>query len=421
MTYIAGPARLSHAHVLDVPAVAQQHVAAPVGLAHGQSLETTLGFLHVHLYASVPEDGRRRLSWAEPGTVYLVIDGELEAEIEDGHIHLDAARQVRGILIGYLRRMPDPLPSPLDEVLLSITGDPVLHHVERQPDGGDWERIASILASQEATYRDGPLDDGLWHYRAIAQDEEGDTATSEVESVTVSSMPDPPSGLDWTWDADTGTLTITWQASPSPDVASYRVRQGEGLLSWNSEPVQDSPDLEYVPVIEPGTTGVLMFSVRAVDADGNEEGNVSQVLAIPFEDGAPAARPAESRWVEARAIEDGRIELEWLYDPRYEQYGPGAGSGAQGAAAEARIYWDAGTGEVDFSEPHATVEMGHPTEATRYTWQSAPLTDGQTYRFVIRVATAPWPAGLETQNTDSHPAATDVSSPVTPALAAELL
>jgi len=35
-------------------------------------------------------------------------------------------------------------------------------------------------------------------------------------------------------------------------------------------------------------------------------------------------------------------------------------------AHEARIYWDAGTGTADFSEPHATVEMGYPTRATRF-------------------------------------------------------
>ncbi|MFW6119178.1 MAG: hypothetical protein ACOC7S_02485 [Planctomycetota bacterium] len=205
MTYIEGSTRLSYAQALEAPAGTQQHVAAPVGLAHDQSLDTTLGFLHVHLFVSVPEAGQRRLSWEEPGIVYLVVDGRLEAEITDGRIDLDAGRQVRGILIGYLRRMPDHLPTPLDEVLLSITGDPVLHHVERQPDGGDWERIASILASQEATYRDGPLDDGLWHYRAVGEDEEGDTAISDVQSVTVSSMPDPPSGLDRAWDGDKGT------------------------------------------------------------------------------------------------------------------------------------------------------------------------------------------------------------------------
>jgi hypothetical protein len=410
VTYIAAPLALWHLHELDAPSVAQQHIAAPVGLVHAQGLDTTLGFLHVHLYVSVPEDDQRRLSWEEPGTVYLVIDGQLEAEIEDGHFHVDAERQVRGILIGYLRRVPDSLPSPLDEVLLTITGDPVLHHIERRPDDGDWERIASILGD---TYRDGPLDDGLYHYRAVAEDEEGDTAPSEVESVSVSSMPDPPSGLDWTWNPDTKTLTLHWQASPSEDVLAYRLREGTGLLEVRSAPVYEGPSLSWERVFTDETED-LLWSVRAVDADGNEEQNVSQVLAIPFEDGAPSARPAEPRWVEARAIEDGKIELEWLYDPRYEAYGPGA-------AHEARIYWDAGTGEIDFSAPHATVPMDNPTSATRYTWQSAPLTDGQTYRFTIRIATAPWPAGLETHNTDGHSATADSSAPLPPLLSVEIM
>ncbi len=48
------------------------------------------------------------------------------------------------------------------------------------------------------------------------------------------------------------------------------------------------------------------------------------------------------------------------------------GFGMQLGDARTYSYWDAGTGTVDFSEPHATVEMGHPPESTRYTWQSAP-------------------------------------------------
>lgn len=65
--------------------------------------------------------------------------------------------------------------------------------------------------------------------------------------------------------------------------------------------------------------------------------------------------------------------------------------------------------------------MGHPTEATRYTWQSAALTDGQTYRFVIRVASAPWPSGLETQSTDARAATADSSVPTAHALSAEVV
>ncbi len=65
--------------------------------------------------------------------------------------------------------------------------------------------------------------------------------------------------------------------------------------------------------------------------------------------------------------------------------------------------------------------MSHPTEPSRYTYQSAPLTDGQTYRFTIRIATAPWPAGLETVNTDAHPATADSSVPTAPCLSAQLV
>ena len=58
--------------------------------------------------------------------------------------------------------------------------------------------------------------------------------------------------------------------------------------------------------------------------------------------------------MEACAISGGRIELEWLYDPTYEYLRPGA-------AREGRLYWDAGTGEIGFDVPHATVPMDHPT------------------------------------------------------------
>jgi hypothetical protein len=162
-------------------------------------------------------------------------------------------------------------------------------------------------------------------------------------------------------------------------------------------------------------TGAVTYLVRAVDADGKEEGNIREVLVVPVQDGVVGvALPAEPRIVEARSIAGGRIELEWLYDPAYEYLGPGT-------AHEARIYWDAGSGEIDFSAPHATVPMNHPTVATRYTWQSAPLTDGQTYRFVIRVATTPWPSGIETQNTDAHVAISDANAPTTPLLTAAVI
>jgi len=71
---------------------------------------------------------------------------------------------------------------------------------------------------------------------------------------------------------------------------------------------------------------------------------------------------------------------------------------------------------MDFSEPHATLPMNNPTSPTRYTWQSDPLTDGQKYRFVVRVATAAWPEGFETSNADAHTSIPDSSTPGIPTL-----
>jgi len=65
--------------------------------------------------------------------------------------------------------------------------------------------------------------------------------------------------------------------------------------------------------------------------------------------------------------------------------------------------------------------MDNPTAATRYTWQSDPLTDGVQYRFCIRIATTLWPIRIETQNTDEHAATCDATLPLPPTLSAALV
>ncbi|MCK4374626.1 MAG: hypothetical protein KAX19_04825 [Candidatus Brocadiae bacterium] len=76
---------------------------------------------------------------------------------------------------------------------------------------------------------------------------------------------------------------------------------------------------------------------------------------------------------------------------------------------------------MDLSEPLATVPMNHPAGVTRYTWQSAPLTDGEEYRFAIRIAAIPWRRVLGTQNTDEHAATADSDAPTAPVLAAQVI
>ncbi len=231
----------------------------------------------------------------------------------------------------------------------------------------------------------------------------------------MSSAPEPPTGIDWSFDTGTKTLTVTWTASASADLSTYRVRSsaGEEALALASAPVQDDGTLVYQQVFTT-ETGLWVIHVRAVDSDGKEEANILQAIVIPFENGVPAARAAAPRLVEVEAIEGGKIEIRWLYDPHFEQNGPGAGQ-------EARVYWDAGTGTMDWSAPLATVAMGGPISATRYTWQTVPLAHGQTYSFAVRAATAAHPAGIETQNTDEHSATADTSVPDAAVLAARVI
>ena len=91
------------------------------------------------------------------------------------------------------------------------------------------------------------------------------------------------------------------------------------------------------------------------------------------------------------------------------------------AAHKARIYWDAGTGEIDFTAPHGVVPMSNATAAIRYTWQSDPFTGGQEYLLVVRIATASYPSGIEMENTDAHACAPERPVPVVPQLAAHVV
>ena len=116
----------------------------------------------------------------------------------------------------------------------------------------------------------------------------------------------------------------------------------------------------------------------------------------------------------ADPVAGGKVEVSWLYDPYREYLGPGV-------AHEARIYWDNATGTIDYSSPKATVALGNPTKADRYSWTSEPLTDDQEYLFVVRIATAAWPSGIETQNADEHAAKPDSEVPATPTLTAEVV
>jgi len=267
-----------------------------------------------------------------------------------------------------------------------------------------------------AAYRDAALADGQYQYRIVAEDAEGDSATSATAAITLSSAPEPPSDLAYSWDEETQTLTLIWSASPSADVAAYRVRSsgGAGLLALAAAPVQEAAGLSYEQVFT-DETGWFIFLVRAVDGDGKEEASLSQALALYVEDGQLAAAPVEPDRVYAVPAAGGKVEVGWTYRP-WRESPPGTG-----AAFEARVYSDGGAGAVDFDEPAATVAMGSPTAEAEYDWTSGVLEDGGRYLFVVRIATAAWPNGIETQNTAAVGAVAESDVPTTPILTATVV
>jgi len=106
----------------------------------------------------------------------------------------------------------------------------------------------------------------------------------------------------------------------------------------------------------------------------------------------------------------------WRYFPNAEQ-----GEGAPGVAHEARIYTNGGSGVVDYSAPMDTLYMAGPTTSGSYSWTSAVLLSGLPYMFVVRIATAAWPAGIETQNTDAVSATPNADEPDAVTLSLEVV
>jgi len=158
-------------------------------------------------------------------------------------------------------------------------------------------------------------------------------------------------------------------------------------------------------------SGTLLFLVRAEDSDGNEESNIEQMIKVALSSGSEVGIPAEPRLVEVDATGSGTVTVKWLYDPYYETNGPGV-------ADEARIYWDGGTGTMDWSSPKATVSMGGPTSSVRKSWESGTLTDGTAYQFAVRIASSD---GVETDNKDTYSATAASDLPETPELSAEVV
>jgi hypothetical protein len=349
-----------------------------------------------------PTATERDVVWDGSVNAQLVADGRVVGESSDGQVTVPASLEVRDYL-KVVDEVVDLLPTPLDMVELEWADqDQVTWTVQRRPSGGSWSDIGH---PNDSSYLDGPLEDGTYEYRVVAEDPEGDTATSDVESVTISSAPEPPSDLSVS--VSSGTLELTWTASPSSDgdhYAVYRAQDGD-VEPWKSPHATPagSPWSEDVSTV----TGRLLYLVRAVDSDGNEEANVSQMVAVELESGAEVARPNSPTIIEGRPAAGGEVEVVAGYTRADEG----------GEATKLNLYVNDGAGgAIDWGTVEASASLPGYGSA-QVTLTSSGLTAGSTYKCGVRAETA---AGVEDTNTayievtadDDTPAGADLRAGV---------
>jgi hypothetical protein len=165
--------------------------------------------------------------------------------------------------------------------------------------GGEAALVAEVGG---LSFTDGPLDGGTWSYEVYAEDAEGDdSAPSNEVDVTISMAPDAPSGLASTWDAVTKTWSLSWSASPSPSCIGYRIYSsgGEEVLELGGMPYATMALTSWSRQFT-NESGTYLVLVRAYDAAGREDANISQVACIGLSGGAAVSLAAEPRLVGAQ-------------------------------------------------------------------------------------------------------------------------
>lgn len=202
---IAAP-DLQHAQAIDAPDVSHLGSVAVPELEHDHTVPQA-HFVFVRFPTSLVETpARTRLEWdslhrSDDDGWVVAVDGEIEAELQEMGWPIPGGLQPRELLVagigGTAPRWQEKLPTPLDEVRLSwsdVLDDPEgYYRIERSADGGStWDQITTVRSTSHV---DGPLEDGTYDYRIVAVDAQGDETTSATATVTVSSAPEPPTGL----------------------------------------------------------------------------------------------------------------------------------------------------------------------------------------------------------------------------------
>lgn len=166
-----------------------------------------------------------------------------------------------------------------------------------------------------------------------------------------------------------------------PNVRGFHVHHNSGVGPIDYDTVRaikphDTTSFESEVLTYPGD---WRFGVRAFNKHGSEKNiDVVDMLEL-LEDGDEAPlRPNQPTDLRLVTKADGKVEVNFSYNS----------TGEETACTHFHVYYDAGSGEVDYSSPLGSVNKSDDGPSTHYSFLSGALVDNQAYRFAVRAATA---------------------------------
>jgi len=153
--------------------------------------------------------------------------------------------------------------------------------------------------------------------------------------------------------------------------------------------------------LEHGEGTTYFYVIRRVNGGGNEEKTLSAAVKVSIDAGGNLAKPRPNSIFSVRAQQTspGEIELVWYYCPVEQEKEPVC----------FRIYYDAGTGQIDYYNPLAAISY----IGRRFYSYRVELPEAGTYQFAVRAADsngmeAPCRAKVKMQLHTSCPVSADV-------------
>ena len=119
---------------------------------------------------------------------------------------------------------------------------------------------------------------------------------------------------------------------------------------------------------------VYFYVVRCANGCGDIEQTLRAAVKVAIDNDGKLgkARPSGIVGLRAEQGQDGKVEIVWTYNPMEQGSGP----------AEMRVYYDGGTGEVDYQNPVAVVKY----KGRRFYRHKIEMAENGRYRFAVRAA-----------------------------------